>query len=275
MSIYKKNQNTNTLKSIKLINWNNENNPDNLNLVNQLVELGLTKYEAMVYLATATNGESSAREISELTSIPYGKVYEVINNLTRKGFLYNTTTKPLKCNAVEPKEALTNVKIKISEKISTIETALEKIEDLPKKENEKVMVIEGQRNIYRKILNFLDKKDKISICGGIYLIKKILFKIDELKSSKEKVIDKVVLFYNKKDNKEEIQKIKKSIEDLFHWKIKLISDDKNEPCILLNKNVCLIIEEFKKSPFNPEPLRALLFSNSSLIPFLNSYIEEL
>src|SRR3990172_3614463 len=85
-----------------------------------LVELGLNRYEARVYLALISEGVATAKTLSNITSIPYGKVYEVIDSLVGKGFALTLPTKPVKCRAVPPKESLERVKQKTQEKFEKV-----------------------------------------------------------------------------------------------------------------------------------------------------------
>jgi hypothetical protein len=65
----------------------NENVKPNQEIIEStLLELGLNRYEARVYQALIAEGTSTAKTISNITGIPYGKVYEVINSLAAKGF---------------------------------------------------------------------------------------------------------------------------------------------------------------------------------------------
>lgn len=75
-----------------------------------MTELGLNKYEARVYLTLITEGASTAKNVSDTTGIPYGKVYEVVDTLSRKGFALVQPTKPMKVQAVPPAEALESAK---------------------------------------------------------------------------------------------------------------------------------------------------------------------
>lgn len=245
---------------LKLINGNFNN------LLAQLTNIGLTKYEALIYLAAATNGESSAKHVSEITSIPYGKVYEVINSLTKKGFLNNITTKPLKFHAIAPKEALANVKSKMNEKLAEAEkTIVEELAPLLKEKNKEktISIIEGEENIYRKILELCKNNSGLSIFGCTLILKKILSKINIASKKKSRLI----VFYNK-ENAKEVSVLKKNTKEFLNCKFKLV-DFASTPCILLNDKEGLIIEEFKNHPYYIEPAKAMYFSNTSLVNFLN------
>lgn len=50
-----------------------------------LVQIGLTEYEAKVYLALLKQPETSGYEVSRLSGVPRSKVYETLEGLVRKG----------------------------------------------------------------------------------------------------------------------------------------------------------------------------------------------
>lgn len=86
-----------------------------------LSEMGLNKYESKIYLTLILEGTSTAKNISDITSIPYGKVYEIIDSLAAKGMVMTLPTKPMKCQAVHPKESITLLKKNYKEKIENFE----------------------------------------------------------------------------------------------------------------------------------------------------------
>jgi len=89
-----------------------------------LSELGLNKYEAQAYLALATEGASTAKNVSDITGIPYGKVYEVINSLVMKGFVMTLPTKPMRCKALSPADAINSAKKNLHKKLRTVENVI-------------------------------------------------------------------------------------------------------------------------------------------------------
>ena len=211
-------------------------------LVMQLTELGMTKYEALTYLAVVANGESSAKQISQLTGVPYGKVYEVINTLIRKGFLHATTTKPLRCSIITPKESFSNIKTKMIKRIDNVEELL--FRELGphlnnKKKDKNVSIIEGSNNIYKKILEIYEDNSELYLCGHIKILKKILSQIDNISKDGRKKATTIIL-KGKEDTPEEINAIKNKIKELFKCTIKTVPST-NELCILSNTKDCLII----------------------------------
>ena len=79
---------------------------DTKNLIQPLLDMDLSRYEAKVYLSLIGEGISTAKNISDITGIPYGKVYEIINSLSNKGFSMVLPSKPMKYRAISPQQAI-------------------------------------------------------------------------------------------------------------------------------------------------------------------------
>jgi len=89
-----------------------------------LLDLDLNRYEARVYLSLVSEGVTTAKTLSGITNIPYGKVYEVIDSLARKGFVHTLPTKPAKYKAISPRESLDKIKKTTDAKLAKIESLL-------------------------------------------------------------------------------------------------------------------------------------------------------
>jgi len=159
-----------------------------------LAELGLNKYEERVYLTLIEEGVSSAKNISDITGIPYGKVYEVMNNLSTKGFLVILPSKPMKFQAVSPKEAVLNAKRGMQER-------LEKLEGRMVKELEPVFAktkkflepkslfwtINGRANVNNKIEELIKKsKENINILTSENGFKRLVMFSEPLKAANKR-----------------------------------------------------------------------------------------
>lgn len=71
-----------------------------------LVNLGLTKYEAKIYLALLRNKLSYGSEIQKVSGVPGPKVYETISLLITKGIVYPRGTNPTRYEPLPLKEFL-------------------------------------------------------------------------------------------------------------------------------------------------------------------------
>ncbi len=70
--------------------------------VDDLMQLGLTEYEARAYVAMVTIGEGGISEISQQSGMPRSRVYDIMERLARKGFVEVGAIKPLRYRAVDP-----------------------------------------------------------------------------------------------------------------------------------------------------------------------------
>ena len=70
-----------------------------------LREMGLNAYEIDSYLVLVSGGQMTAMEVSEQASVPYSKMYEVLNSLKEKGWIKSTESRPFKYYPVPPMEA--------------------------------------------------------------------------------------------------------------------------------------------------------------------------
>ena len=67
-----------------------------------LISCGLKPYEAKVYLDLLRNGVSTAREIIRRTKIPYGRIYEVLNSLSKMEYIIENQGRPKTYTATPP-----------------------------------------------------------------------------------------------------------------------------------------------------------------------------
>ncbi len=185
-------------------------------MITPLLELGLNKYEAKVYLTLIGEGISTAKNISDITGIPYGKVYEIINSLAGKGFCSILPSKPMKCQAVSPKKAIDKSKENMQEKYKKLEnhvlTELEPMFTESKKFMEPkgvFWIINGRANIVKKIDELIQKaKNNINIhCSPKSLSRLILHK-DLLEDARSRGVNiSIAGVVEGKDIEEEIKKI--------------------------------------------------------------------
>jgi sugar-specific transcriptional regulator TrmB len=207
-----------------------------------LSELGLNKYEERVYLTLIEEGVSSAKNISDITGIPYGKVYEVMNNLSSKGFLIILPTKPMKFQAVSPKEAVLNAKKSMSEKLEKLESKMIKeLEPLfakTKKFSEpKSMfwVINGRSNVNNKIEELIKKsKESVNIVTSENGLKRLVMFRDLLKSANKRGVKIKVNATLTNENKQDVKDLDFcSIENINRAHNHFFSFDNSE-CLVVD-----------------------------------------
>jgi len=90
-----------------------------------LRNLGLSEYETLTYLALIARREATPKIISELTGIPYTKVYEILNRLRSKGWVEVVLEKPLVYAARAPQEVLSELHENFKKRVEETKTILE------------------------------------------------------------------------------------------------------------------------------------------------------
>ncbi len=78
-------------------------------IVDDLLEIGLTEYEAKVYSAMIHQDLLTATDITKFGGVPRGRVYDIINQLIDKGFCLTVPGVVKKFRAVEPEAAIANL----------------------------------------------------------------------------------------------------------------------------------------------------------------------
>lgn len=75
-------------------------------LVQQMMSLHVSKYEACAYLALLGCADSSAAEIADRAKVPRQRVYDVLASLHERGLIVTRRGRPVRYTALEPREAL-------------------------------------------------------------------------------------------------------------------------------------------------------------------------
>jgi sugar-specific transcriptional regulator TrmB len=71
-------------------------------VVDHLMRLGLTEYEARAYVATVTLGEGTIKEISAESGVPRSRAYDVMERLAERGLVEAGSSSPRCYRANEP-----------------------------------------------------------------------------------------------------------------------------------------------------------------------------
>ncbi len=211
-------------------------------VMSPLLELGLNKYEAQLYLTLIGEGISTAKNVSDITGIPYGKVYEIISSLSSKGFCTVLPTKPMKCQAISPTDAMTTAKKNVQEKYQKIENYILKELEPMFTESKRFIepkgifwILNGRSNIVKKMDELIQKaKANINIlCSSNGLSRLILHK-EALQEAKNKGITISIAGVVGKEILEEIA-------SLDFCDIRRIKNAENNFLSIDNKE-CLVVE---------------------------------
>jgi len=95
-------------------------------VVEKLRRIGLTEYEAKVYLSLLKDHLNSAARLSEKSGVPRTKIYSVLESLALKGWIRIYSGMPLLFKAVDPRDIFAKVKRDYDEFLESIQTTLDK-----------------------------------------------------------------------------------------------------------------------------------------------------
>ncbi len=123
--------------------------------------LGLTEYEARVYLALAIHGRMTVSEISKLSGVPRAKCYEVLSGLVLKGLVVIVGSKPTRYETLPLKEGIENriaqMRSEVEMKAARSKLLIEEISKLKRGDSlqreVRVMILEGHDAIVASSIN--------------------------------------------------------------------------------------------------------------------------
>ncbi len=122
-------------------------------------DLGLTTYESKAYKALIKFGRTTATKISKESTVPYSRIYDVLESLSQKGIIRIVPGITKEYIPSDPKVLLEIAEKKKGNIIGTIEEikSLKKIYELGAKET--IIVSYGKKNFYT-VLSELKKTEK-------------------------------------------------------------------------------------------------------------------
>lgn len=143
--------------------------------INALQKLGLTEYEAKIYLVLIKTGARKASELSFRGEVPRTKTYGAIKELERKGLLGIIPGKPEAYIPRSPSEVLVPMVEKLNRELDSTQEVIQGLAlayesskytkpDIPK-EAEEFWEIEGRQHIINKLNQiFTDASKKVNYC---------------------------------------------------------------------------------------------------------------
>ncbi|MEM2330188.1 MAG: TrmB family transcriptional regulator [Candidatus Jordarchaeales archaeon] len=126
-----------------------------LDVKRALEKVGLTGYEAEVYLTLVMEGALTAREASRRSGVPYSRIYDVLEVLEEKGWVQVRGGRPKLYAARPPSEAMRFVKLRFQREMEENEKkVVEFLQPIYERsegaEQPNVWLIHGERNILDK-----------------------------------------------------------------------------------------------------------------------------
>jgi len=129
--------------------------------IDSLKKLGLSTYEAMVYLSLTYMISGTATDISTNSNVPRTKIYDVLKSLGSKGFIEIERGRPLKYHVVSPTDVFRQYKQKIIDELDETEMELNyAYESQLSKVPAPIWLIHGPERIIKKELEIISRAKK-------------------------------------------------------------------------------------------------------------------
>jgi sugar-specific transcriptional regulator TrmB len=158
-----------------------------------LEKLGLTQYEAKVYLALLSDHPATAYTISRHSGVPHSRVYEVARRLMTKGFVVCQNTNPDRFSPLSPQELVGKLK---GEHELIVGELKRRLEDLPfKSDFDPVWNINDGADAVKKareIVNEAEKKIYIAVWE-----EELAQLIDDIRIAHNRGVEVVFLIYGR------------------------------------------------------------------------------
>ena len=124
-------------------------------LLESLKSLGLTKYEALVYIGLLRVTGATATEVHEISGVPRASVYPVLDRLAQKELVSVSHTTPKRFDAVPPARGIENMMRRIEEDAESALVALDLLyqeKDAESRGNQELIwTIYGEENIKTRL----------------------------------------------------------------------------------------------------------------------------
>lgn len=242
----------------------------NQELINLLNRVGLNQYESKIYLALIGENSATASEISAKAGIPRPRAYDVLEKLSKEGFVSIQPGRPVRflANPVnEAFEALKNKQQKEHEK------KLEQIEKIRKTLNTKiktikpeeqfnasdfVYVMKKRNNINSKIESLINNaQESIHLAGDEDELKdKITNYADALKKASDRGVKIHIITPKSRDIRERAKAYSARVKEKNHNHRFIVADD-NVMLFLTPKGENQEVGAWIKSPFVAKNLKAM------------------
>ncbi len=235
-----------------------------------LKDFGLTEYEVKAYVALVESGPMPASQLSTKAAIPYSKIYEILGNLERKGWVEIEQGRPSKYFPKPPSTALESSRVRSENTLKSSQIdALSELQPLYERkgvqERPDIWIVRGQDNILDRIKETLGRTRRELLVAMPIVPESVISIAAPLLSLMTSRGIKVSIMVPELTNKEAIRKLKGLAEVRVREQMfggGMISDS-NEIILLLGE----------------EPEKGLILAISSdhvgLVKFGKSYFEFL
>jgi len=243
---------------------------------NELINFGLTKSQAKVFIYLGKYGSKTASEIAKALQLPRTETYHLLNSLQNIGLVLAELDHPTKYSAMEMKEAVTTLVKQEQERIDNLANKEESISEMWKEipffavetdesKSEKMQLLHGTGPITNKIKDMISSStDDFRIYGSVS---------DLLRMYHSEVFDWIENSpTNLKMVVSPLSKIPEFLSEINSDKIKAIPSSAENKCFIVNDKKEVLI--FMRNATHPSRQTFAWWSDSeTLIDMMGSLFD--
>jgi len=129
--------------------------------VEQLERFGLSNYAARTFVALASLETGTAREVSQVSSVPRTRVYDAIDKLHERGLVDIQNSSPRQFWAISAETASRTFEHELQHRTDVLRTALGELEPVERRSEQRgVWTVEGQMAVTERVLDFFDSAEE-------------------------------------------------------------------------------------------------------------------
>lgn len=123
--------------------------------ITQLEQFGLSNYAARTYVALASLGLGTARDVSQVSEVPRTRVYDAIDELHERGLVDVQQSSPKQFWAISAETASRTFEHDLQHRAEILRTALGELEPVERRAEQRgVWTVNGQTAITGRVLEF-------------------------------------------------------------------------------------------------------------------------
>ncbi|WP_229110949.1 TrmB family transcriptional regulator [Halapricum desulfuricans] len=122
----------------------------------QLEQFGLSAYAAQTFVALASLGTGTARDVSRVSDVPRTRVYDAIDELHSRGLVDVRQSSPKEFWVISAETATRTFERELQHRTDLLRTALSELEPETRQDEQRgVWTVEGQRAVTQRVVEFL------------------------------------------------------------------------------------------------------------------------
>ncbi len=125
--------------------------------IEQLERFGLSTYAARTFVALASLGSGTARDVSQVAEVPRTRVYGAVEELQDRGLVDTLQSSPKQFWAISSETAGRTLKREFEHRLDVLRTALTELEPTDRQSEQRgVWTVDGQPAVTERLLEFFD-----------------------------------------------------------------------------------------------------------------------